>query len=123
MSYFQKSAEYYIMHIGLSGPENRRILGERCRAKYARGINLVAVESASVGHTFTPGFFVDPGRIFLTYERLVKEAFDKKPDETEHVYKEIKRLIETYDPLKELLFFVVKCGSKDGEGYVYRVPI
>lgn len=123
MTYFQRSAEYYILHIKLSGPENCRILGERCRAKYPRGINLVVVNNKDLGRTFAPDHFVDPGRIFLTYDRLVNEALNPPPDTNEPFWKEIKSMTETYDPLKEILFVVMRVGGHDHEAYVYRVNI
>lgn len=123
-SYFQKCAEYYIFSIITSGADNKRLLGERCRAKYPRGINLVAVEHTKVGDTFTPDFCVDPGRIFLTYNRLMNDALDPRPDPNEEAFREIKRLIDTYDPEKQLLFFVLKVGGGlHTEGYVYKVDI
>ena len=89
-----------------SGGENRAEIAKRCRAKYPRGINFVAVDQKAVGDTFTPNFFVDPGRIFLTYERFMKEALDPLPDEKDPFYQEMKsgtirQHIESYDPEKE----------------------
>jgi hypothetical protein len=123
MSYFQRCAEYYIASLNLSGPENRRIIGERCRAKYPRGVNLVAVSNRDIGIAFTPEFFVDPGRIFLTLERLMKEALNPNPDESESFYKELKTLVETYDPFVEILFLILRVGGLDHEAFVYRVKI
>ena len=88
MSYFRRCADYYMKMLQLSGEENRADLAERCRAKYPRGVNLVAVDQKAIGDTFMPNFFVDPGRIFLTYERFMKEALYPLPDEKDAFYKE-----------------------------------
>jgi hypothetical protein len=107
----------------MSGKTARETIAEKCRKKYAKGINLVVVDAEAVGETFCPNFCVDPGRIFLTYERLINEALQPKPDENEPFYKAIKNMIDEYDPFKEILFFVLKIRSEKTEGYVYKVTI
>jgi hypothetical protein len=118
---FKEAADYYMASLRMSGRANLRALGQRCRAKYARGVNLVDVHDAA---TFTPTFFVDPGRIFLTYDRLVHEALVPAPDEQEPFWQEVKRAAETYDPERELLWVVISMlGDNHTEAYLYRIAI
>lgn len=121
-TYFKRAADYYIFVVNISGHGGKQEIAQRCRAKYPRGINLVAVDESWVGEHFTPHCCVDPGRIFLTYERLMKEALDPAPEEDDF-YLTIKNLIDTYDPEKELLYVVMRLGGPEHEAYVYRVKI
>lgn len=116
MSRFRLSCDYYIRAI--NWPRNVELLQERCLAKYPRGVNLVYVSKEQTENTFTPNFLVDPGRIFLTYDRLIAEAFTPPPFENDEFYKTLKKKIETYNPLTTLLFLFV---SEEGEHHLYTL--
>jgi hypothetical protein len=115
-SYFQRAANYYILNISLAGRRNFEALIQACKRKYARGVNLVYVEADKIGVTFTPNFLVDPGRIFLTYERLVEEVNGIDQETLDGV----RRCIDQYDPDSQLVFLVVP-GNVCGELCLYTV--
>lgn len=116
MSYFKKSADYYINLIQRT-PNSVATLIERCKAKAPRGINVVEVTPKMLGKTFTPACTVDPGRIFLTYERLVENV----PGLDQKNLAVIKTAIETYKPESELLFLVMEVQTAEAELLIYTV--
>ncbi len=112
MSYFQRACDYYILQVNLQGDSGKQEIIRRCKAKYARGINVVAVTATQLKHTFTPHFLVDPGRIFLTYERLVENVQGLD----EEVLAEAKKQIEGYNPDDTLLYLLVTIGKTPWHG-------
>ena len=116
LSYFTQSCKYFLINVSLT--DSVRI-GALCRAKYPRGVNLVVVPLAEVGRTFTPHFIVDPGRYFLTYERLVTEALEGDPL-PEQIKTQVRTEIDNYDPEKELVWlFVIGAGGDQTELQVF----
>ena len=93
-TYFARSCAYYMRLT------DKQSVAARCRAKYERGVNLVAVERDALGSTFAPEYCAaDPSRIFLTYDRLVDWAFvGGWPDEFEAVRAALQQRIASYDP-------------------------
>lgn len=107
MSYFKQSIDYFLRSIYLTDGVRIR---DRCLAKYPRGVNFVYVEG--LGNTFTPHFCVDPGRYFLTYDRMVNEALADPAAFPEEMKEPLRRAIDTYDPQTELVWlFAAKCDD------------
>lgn len=102
--------------------QDKEVIAARCRAKYPRGLNLMIVEQEEIDNqTFMPGFFIgDRGRIFLTYERLLTDAFDEPPPD--NIKEACKNAVDTYDPMKTILFLWVLMG-KEGEYYLVSIDI
>jgi len=119
MSYFAQSSSYYARCIQNSGAKNIKALIAKCQAKAKRGINFVDIHPKQLGTTFTPNFFTDPGRIFLTFERLVEnvQGIDEKNLDA------IKKAIQTYNPDTELLFLVAQVGVDDAQMFVYTIKL
>lgn len=124
MSYFKLSCDYYIRSFNMDGHAHRAEIGRRCRAKYPRGVNLVDVSAEKqLGITFTPNFFVDPGRIFLNYERLTGEVFEDPSKIPKEIFEELKRLIDEYDPKKTIIWFFVLLHTNNAEYNIYTTDI
>jgi hypothetical protein len=103
-----------------SGPDNLKILKEKCQKKYKRGMNIVDIDAKTqLGKTFTPIFCVDPGRIFLTYERVKENVLglDEKGLQI------CKDLVDTYDPEKELLFMCILVNAAPSEVHFYTIKV
>ena len=118
MSYFQRACEYYLR---LTGPGKYQLIA-RCKAKYARGVNVVAVSATALGDTFAADHCdVDPGRIFLTYERLIGEALiGVGVAEYGPLLDTLRDRIATYNPDTTLLWLCMLTGCEASEMHVFE---
>lgn len=76
----------------------------------------------ALGDTFAPDHCdADPGRVLLTYERLVSEAFEGGvPAEYAAVFDELRTRVAAYNPDTTLLWLCVLTGTDDSEMQVYE---
>lgn len=107
MAYFKAAIDYYLQAVYLTDSVRIR---DRCLAKYPRGVNFVLVEG--LGRTFTPNHFVDPGRYFLTYERMVNEVLVDPASFPEELKAPLRHEIDTYNPQTHIIWlFAAKCAD------------
>lgn len=115
---FIGGCKYFMQSIGFSRFE----LIIRCKLKYpalnGRGVNFVIVPTKWLGVNWRWGFFVDPGRILISKERLLtEEIFDKdKPLDPENMDLVIKA-IDDYNPDTQLLWCFI-CNLPTGGGCI-----
>jgi len=116
MSYFARACAYYLRLT------DKAAVMARCRAKYPRGVNLVLVPAPALGSVFAPDHCdADPGRIFLTYERLVAEAFvGGAPTEYAAVFDELRTRTASYNPDTTLLWLCVLTETDESEMHVFE---
>lgn len=115
--YWKDSCKAYLVQCGFVA----KALRERCLAKYPRGINIVIVPEEMVGQTFTPHFTVDPGRYFMNYQRISNGEVFEFPLSNE-ILQIIKKMIDEYDPQKEINFMMV-CSGNDSIFSFFRIPV
>ena len=118
--YFRRSADFYTHAIATSGSTNLTTLASRCKAKFSRGINVVLVDAKTdLGKSFTPSFFIDPGRTFCSMETFKEGILRLQED----FVKTISNLVDTYDPDNELLFLVILTNTANAEAHGYKIPV